>query len=231
MRKTVLIIDDDAAFAKLLEKRVTAALGTAQIQSVRSLSAARELLKIGGNSFDLVILDQHLGDGRGVELLQEGWFEGQAVLSISSDATPTIPGEVLKAGATYFIEKRAISDELFKPLVTGIVDRNTIQRELAQTQALQARQETVRTLVATLRHEINNPLGAVLGAAYLLKNAEGTTDSLKEAAELVEISGKRIKHVLNQLCAAFEITSVLKAQQNVFHIPGDSPWEEEDEKN
>ena len=86
--------------------------------------------------------------------------------------------------------------------------------------------DTVKTLVGTLRHEINNPLGAVLGAAYLLRHSENATQDQKEAADLVESSGKRIKYVLDQLCKAIAVDAVNKANHKVFHIPGDEPWEQ-----
>jgi nitrogen-specific signal transduction histidine kinase len=99
-----------------------------------------------------------------------------------------------------------------------------MSRELARVHTNTTIVETVRTLAGTLRHEINNPLGAVLGAAYLLRNASSATAEQREAAQLVEESGKRIKHVLDQLCDSIALESITKANTKVFHIPGDKPW-------
>lgn len=222
----VLIIDDDRSFKKLLELRLRSFMEDMQITNFDNLTDARKFLeKNRASEFDLVILDEHLPDGRGVELLQEGWFENIAVLSVSSDESPEIPGKTLRAGATYFLNKVHVSQPLFRPLVEGVVDRNKLQQEFNKIKVDTAIIDTVKTLVATLRHEINNPLGAVLGAAYLLRNNEKATPEQREAAELVESSGKRIKHVLEQLCQAVAIEPVTKANQKVFHIPGDKPWE------
>jgi len=148
-----------------------------------------------------------------------------AVLCVSSDTSPEIPGATLKAGATYFLNKVQISEPLFEPLVRGILDRNQLQRELSQAKIDAAVIDTVRTLVSTLRHEINNPLGAVLGAAYLLRKDGEAAPEQARAAELVEVSGRRISHVLEQLCKAVSVEKVSKAQQEVFQIPGDEEWE------
>lgn len=227
MSCSILIIDDDASFRKLLQLRLKSFIPDLDLTQKESLAQARLYLteqREQGKFNDLVILDEHLTDGRGVELLNEGWFQDLAVLSVSSDDSPQIPGASLKAGASYFLSKVRVSEPLFQPLVVGIIDRNRLQRELNQTRLNNAITDTVRTLVSTLRHEINNPLGAVLGAAYLIRNADSSNLSKTEVAELVEASGKRIKHVLDQLCEAVEVRPVNKADHKVFHIPGDKPW-------
>lgn len=223
----ILIIDDDRSFVKLLELRLKSFMPGMIATSFETLGQAREFLdKEPQISFDLVILDEHLPDGRGIELLQEGRFQNLAVFSISSDTAPHIPGALMQAGAAYFLTKTSVSEPLFRPLVMGLIDRNKLQRELNEAQIKAAILETVRTLVGTLRHEINNPLGAVLGAAYLLRSQKAAAEEQMRAVELVESSGQRIKHVLEQLSETVELTPVTKASQKVFHIPGDKPWDE-----
>lgn len=223
----ILMIDDDEAFKKILERRLRSFIPDMEVRSFGNLTTARAYL--GSESelpFDLVVLDEHLPDGRGVELLMEGWFESLAVLAVSSDDAPEIPRGALQAGAAYFLNKTAVSEPLFKPLVQGILDRNKLQRQLNQTKIDRAVMDTVKTLLGTLRHEINNPLGAVLGAAYLLRTSAHATPEQKEAAELVDSSGKRIKHVLEELSKAVSLERVTKANQEVFQVPGDKPWGE-----
>lgn len=225
MTSEILIIDDDRQFKRLLELRINSFMKDARITSFGDLNSARSFLKEQKVlDFDLVVLDEHLPDGRGVELLREGWFEKLAVLTISSDTAPEIPGASLEAGSMFFLNKIQIKEPLFEPLLRGIIERNRIQRELDQTQMNAVVNETVRTLVATLRHEINNPLGAVFGAAYILKTSPSASPDQLEAIELVESSSKRIKHVLDELCKVIDVEPVTKANQKVFHIPGDERW-------
>lgn len=227
MATKILIIDDDTSFRKLLEMRLRSIMSDAEFTVFDNLTSAREFISQQPSlGFDLVVLDEHLPDGRGIEFLGEGWFRDLAVLSVSSDEAPEIPGSAMQAGASFFLGKRHISDPLFKPLVLGILQRNRLQRELMTARIKAASIESVKTLVSTLRHEINNPLGAVLGAAFLMGKIGAPTPEQKEAAQLVESSGKRIKHVLDQLCQAIELEEVTKANQRVYHIPGDAPWEE-----
>lgn len=225
---SVLLIEDDLQFKKLLEMKLKSILPDAIFHHVTKLADARSLLGSTKRPIiDLVVLDQHLPDGRGVVLLEEGLLEGMAVLAVSSDDSPEIPGANIKAGAAFFLSKTSISQPLIKPLITGILERNRLLSELNEARLKLAVMDSVKTLISTLKHEINNPLGAVLGGAFLLKNAKDASSDQREAAELVEASGKRIKHVLEQLVEATDLSRVEKGGTMVFHIPGDKPWDKQ----
>jgi response regulator of citrate/malate metabolism len=204
MTSTILVIDDSRDFQRLMELRLRSFVPEVAVFGCSSLAEARSLLSSNQVELqpDLVLLDLHLPDGLGIDLLNDEKLQGLAVLAISSDDSPEIPGQTLRAGATYFLTKARVSEPLFKPLVLGLLDRNRIRRELDILKQRTTVIETVRTLVDTLRHEINNPLGAVLGAAYILKTSKDTSEDQREAARLVEDSGRRIKHVLEELCDA-----------------------------
>ena len=222
----ILIVDDDESFKKILEIKLKSFIFPVEFTWLNRIEKAREYVKNVKIDFDLVILDQHLPDGRGEELLNEGMFENLAVLAMSSDNSPEMPGNTIRAGATYFLSKSQVSQPLFTPLVQGIIERNNLLKELEKNRLDKAIIDSVKTLILTLKHEINNPLGAVLGAAYLLKNNPEANSDQKQAAELVESSGHRIKHVIEQLSKAVSVEPVQKANQTVYHIPGDKPWEE-----
>ena len=209
MALTILIIDDDPSFRHLAELRLKQIDPKSSFTVLENLADAREFLENYECNFDLVILDQHLPDGRGLDLLKEGRFNDVSVIAVSSDDNPEMPGATIKAGATYFLNKIHISEPLFKPLVQGILDRNRLFRELAATRIEAAKVETVRTLVGTLRHEIHN-----------------VTPEMKNAAQIIDSSGKRIQEVLQKLCEAVSLESVKKADEKLFHIPGDKRWDD-----
>jgi response regulator of citrate/malate metabolism len=226
MKRTILVVDDDESFKKLLSIRLRAVAGDTGIKLFDTLSEIRIYLKERDpHDIDLVVLDQNLPDGRGVEFLNEGLLKNIAVILISSDEAPEIPAASLLAGAMYFLTKKRISEPLFKPLIEAIISRNKLQNDLREKELKLAGIDKIRTMIATLKHEVNNPLGAVFGAAYLLKADKLSKDEQHEVAKLVESSSRRIKQVLEELCEAAELEPVSKANQKVFHLPGDKPWE------
>ena len=74
--------------------------------------------------------------------------------------------------------------------------------ELARLSALVADYETKLTdaaaLVARVRHEINNPLAALLGQAQLMLREE-LSDKSRKRAETIEGQAKRIEEIVAEL--------------------------------
>lgn len=222
---TVFIVEDDPSFVKILERRLKGIFDDVTIKICSTLESARKELNGSAISYSLVLLDQHLPDGSGVSLLEEGFFEGMAVVAMSAESTPEMAGRNVTAGASYFLPKESVMEPLFVPLIKGILDRNELQKESLQLKLKVNQIETVKTLVSTLRHEVNNPLGAVLGATYILSTSKDLSQEQADAIKLLEASSHRIKHVLEELCQAVQLDVVNKSTQKVFQIPGDKPWE------
>lgn len=220
----VFILEDDENFLNILTTKLKTFLTAAEITTCSNLADAKEHFLNNEPCYDVFLIDEHLPDGLGLDLVKENYFENEAVIVISSDSSNELPNKAYRAGVMYFLNKTQIRDDLFEPLIQGIIDRNRIQKKLIFTLVQQAELKAVKTLVSTLRHEINNPLGAVLGAAFLIKNEKSANPEQKQTAELVEQSANRIVHVLNQLCDAIKLNEVSKANELVFHVPGDKEW-------
>lgn len=120
MKNQILLIDDDNSFRKLLSVRLKSFIAEPVFTEFDHLASARKFLQEQESlPFELVVLDQHLPDGSGSDFLAEGWFQDIAVLSVSSDDAPEIPGQSITAGAGYFLSKKSISEPLFAPLFEG----------------------------------------------------------------------------------------------------------------
>lgn len=223
-----LIVEDDKQFRKVLELRLSGWREDVELTYAESLAEARNILNGIKEPFELVILDQHLPDGMGPELFEHPALEQSAVLAVSADDSPELPAEAMKAGAKHFLGKRQVSAPLFIPLVEALMERKQMEAKLFQAKLERSRMDTIRVLLRTLRHEINNPLGAVLGGAYLVRSAGELQDEQTRALRLIEQSGNRIKHVLEQLCETVELEEVTKGREQVFQIPGDPEWNEKE---
>ncbi len=228
MQLAVLIVDDDDNFRTVVEIRLKAWRSDIQFRHAPNLGVARNCLDDKDAVYDLVVLDQHLPDGLGAELLDHPRLLQTTVLAVSADEAPELPGKALRAGAQHFLSKRQVSEPLFIPMVEALIERRNLEKELFNARLKQSRLDTIRRLLATLRHEINNPLGAVLGGAYLLRSAGELEAEQREALRLIEASGNRIKHVLTQLCQTADLEEVKKGQEDLFQVPGDKPWDKKE---
>ena len=74
--------------------------------------------------------------------------------------------------------------------------------EVARLQALVLEYETklidAASLMARVRHEINNPLAALLGQAQLLLRDE-LSEKVRRRAETIESQAKRIEEIVGEL--------------------------------
>ena len=229
MPPRILIIDDDSSFAKIAEIRLRGWRPGVQFCFATLLADARKYLDEAPEPFVLVLLDQHLPDGMGTEILSHPKLEQSAVLAMSSDSDPIVPANAVRAGAGHFLAKTQLREHLFLPLVEALVEQKRIQQELLAAKIRESRLQTIQRLIATLRHEINNPLGAVLGGTYLLRTRVSGASADDETIRLIESSGERISHVLKELCRAAELDEleeVTKAQEQLFQVPGDPRWDE-----
>lgn len=101
MATTIIILGDSVEFRKLMSMRLKSFIPDLSLTIFSSIADARQGIRADASlQPDLVILDHHLPDGIGLELLNEERLQGLAILAVSSDADPEIPGSSMRAGAT-----------------------------------------------------------------------------------------------------------------------------------
>lgn len=220
-----LILDDDQSFARIVELRLKTWNADLDVTFAESITEAKEILESAEEEFELAILDQHLPDGLGFELIEHPGLQNTAVLSVSSDDNPDLPVQNVKAGAGYFLKKTEVATSIFTSLVDAVIQRKALQLQAHELDLERTKVDTIKKLLSTLKHEINNPLGAVFGATYLLKSINEIDPKHEETIELLERSSQRINHVLTQLADTAELEEVTKGDEELYHVPGDEPWQ------
>ena len=113
----VLLIDDHPLILSALQSVILGFGDDVKVSGVASAAAARETLK-EDSGFDLVLLDLHLGDSDGFELLTElrNTYPALPVVVVSaSDRTSDVIRSI-DLGAMGFVPKRASNETLFEAL-------------------------------------------------------------------------------------------------------------------
>lgn len=113
----VLLIDDHPLILQALQSVIQSLGSDTTVVGAGSARAAREILKADAD-FDLVLLDLHLGDADGFEVLVEFRSSYPAVPVVVVSASDR-HSDVIKAidlGAMGFVPKRASNDSLFEAL-------------------------------------------------------------------------------------------------------------------
>lgn len=113
----VLLIDDHPLILAALHSVIQSLGEHVSVISASSGRAARDTLHADG-SFDLVLLDLHLGDADGFDLLAEfrSTYPALPVVVISASDRPSDVIRAVDMGAMDFVPKRASNDTLVQAL-------------------------------------------------------------------------------------------------------------------
>jgi len=104
---------------------------------------------------------------------------------------------LLPLDLTFVRSTTAKSLELMSESQTS-ADTNDLARLRAQVADYEMRLTDAAALVARVRHEINNPLAALLGQAQLLLREE-LSEKSRRRAETIESQAKRIEEIVSEL--------------------------------
>ncbi|HSB73985.1 MAG TPA: response regulator [Candidatus Methylomirabilis sp.] len=226
----ILIVEDDPVQATLISE-LLAARGYATTWK-RTLSEGAGAIR--AEAPDLLLLDRILPDGDGITLCRELKADPAllAIPVILLTARDQVADRVegLLVGADDYISKPFHAEELLAR-VHGCLRTLSLQRELQvkaeeleeKNQALvaaQARLVRSERLAAigeiglAIRHEINNPLGTILGfTELLLSQAEDLSQDVQRKLEAIRRASLRIRDVVRRL-------EGLRKDRTVEYVPG-----------
>ncbi len=127
-RISVLILEDDPAFGGVVEEELRAR--GHDVTRILSVADAREQLR--DDSFDVVLLDLHLPDGSGLEVLREISAEALPVEVLVLTGHAEVPSalEAVRLGAYDYLSKPPRLDELHV-LVVKAAEKARLRRENA----------------------------------------------------------------------------------------------------
>ncbi len=170
-----------------------------------------------GRDWDIVILDYSIPDMNGLEILQQlridPSFQFTPVVMVTGQGSENIAVEAMKHGAFDYLIKGDISQPALARVVTNALAkraldlrvlkeaamRSAAEEELRQFQLRTSELETIHRTVATLAHEINNPLTGVIANLQMI--SEQHIDAKERSEMLAEslLAAQRIRDVVDKL--------------------------------
>jgi len=171
----------------------------------------REAVSKFNNKVDLVILDYLLPDMDGIQVLLEILAKDpyMPVIIITGAGSESIATAALKNGAYDYVVK---TDEYIKTLPFVVEQGIERKRLIEETRRFEIQRMEVERLavlketVATLSHEINNPLTSILMTAQLLRDRHYSKDeyAMQKLSILIE-NAKRIAEKVAKLSNAVAV--------------------------
>lgn len=167
----VLIVEDNPADAELLELQL---LSGGYVPSVLRVQTAKEMqAALDGEAWDLVLSDYVMPTFSGLEALELLKATGKDIpfILISGSAGDEVAVTAMRAGAHDFFTKGSLA------LLVSAIQRELREaqlRSIARAQREQLHQNekmaALGTLLATIAHELNNPLSVIMHQSTLLQS-------------------------------------------------------------
>lgn len=188
----ILVVDDDAGLRSLLESALeTEGYGVELAASAREARAVLERSKV-----DLMLLDLHLPDGNGPELVAalQSLPGSVPLIVVTGRGDEKVAVEVMRQGALDYVMKDALMLELLPTVVRRALETISQRRALADAQAEQRRlEQEILAAGERERHaigaDLHDGLGQQLTALELmctaLKADLSADPALTERAELM----------------------------------------------
>ncbi|OGB94829.1 MAG: hypothetical protein A3H39_07495 [candidate division NC10 bacterium RIFCSPLOWO2_02_FULL_66_22] len=226
----ILLVEDDRLQAAVVTDLL--ALHGYAVSTKQTLGEARAVIRDAPP--DLLLLDRILPDGDGADLCrelktEEATRELQIIILTARDRVEDRV-EGLLGGADDYILKPFHPEELLAR-VHGCLRTLSLQRELkgkaeelaeknqelveTQTRLVRAeRLAAIGEIGLAIRHEINNPLGTILGhAELLLAQPETLAPEVQKKLAAISRASLRIRDVVKRL-------EVIKDDRAVEYLPG-----------
>jgi PAS domain S-box-containing protein len=215
---------------RISERHLANSLAEANL-NLRRLQMIEETVDAGTWEFDVATGVSHWGPGisslwglpaRDHELSLQEFTE--RIYHEDRERVSAVVQHALQSGDSYDVEFRVvwpdqsihwlaargvvISDEKRRPIrIIGIAleitQRHQTEKALRDSEKLAA----TGRLAATIAHEINNPLEAVVNLVYLAKNAHSLDPSTRELLQAADTELARVSHMVRQTLGFYRETS------------------------
>lgn len=192
---------------KALEQRLSVDHEQNDVTRVHTLAHALNV--IGQEAADACVIDHDLPDGNSLDFLQRLEASGhqRPVVVLLGGEGEEAAVAIMKAGAADYVRKQAqeryLDEVAFK--VKEAIHHHRLAQQVAQLAEHREQMRLLRTIhstVATVKHEINNPLSIISGNAQLLVELARALDlgeDIAQPARDIEEASQRIAASLDKL--------------------------------
>lgn len=198
--KNILVVDDTLSDRKLLSRIVTK---TIEARVIEASSGIEALTLIQDNNIDLVLLDFNMFQMSGTDVVQavreKANLSELPIIIVSGNYSNSAIVECLGAGANDYITKPIQAEIAVNRIVNQLKLSDAVR---AQVKLMEL--QSVKAMVVSYNHEINNPLTAASLKLELLKKTYPNERGLDDLSKFIN----RISQVIKQSTKVTETNSI-----------------------
>lgn len=202
-----ILVVDDAKSMRMIVKAILELKGYILDEAADGLEAYE---KVKLKQYDVIITDIHMPGMDGLELCDkvrtELRFKNLPILVMTTDNNYDTVEKVFTAGASDFIGKPINELELMSRTMR-LLEQRSIEKELWITQNAAELANTRKSqFLASVNHELKNPLNGIYGFAQMLYDSEGD-ESKRTMLEVLVRGAEQMTSMINQLLELDKIES------------------------
>lgn len=189
----ILIVDDETAFSNLLRLD----LESEEKYIVKTADSGEEGIELmKSETFDVILLDYHIGTMTGLQVLQ--WMNDEKVetpvVMLTAAGTEEIAVNAMKLGAYDYSRKERLELTHLPILINGIYERYLFRieskrraTELVEEEKHQAAVQMFQTTVRTIAHHVNNALAIIMLRSSSYERMVRKTLDVETANQFVQL--------------------------------------------
>jgi signal transduction histidine kinase len=180
------------------------------------------LAAVTRGTHDVYLLDYRLGVRTGMELLREVQARGGTggpIIILTGKGQQQIALEALRLGASDYLEKAGLSAPLLERSILYAIRQRSYEAELERevrerTESLAGALEALRQadrrkdeFLATLAHELRNPLAPIRNALEIMRLAAGNAEAVERARAMMDRQVAQMVRLIDDLLDVSRITT------------------------
>jgi signal transduction histidine kinase len=204
--KVLVVEDDEDDF--ILTRDLLAEIDPRRFAPEWISSYDAALDRIGGNGFDVCLLDFRLGQHNGLDLLREALKRGASapIILLTGQGDRETDIEATKAGAADFLVKGQLSSAVLERSIRYAIQQKQMEEERIQRiRDQEARKQAEAAnlskdeFLAMVSHELRTPLNSMLGWVSILRGAPGDEQVRTRAVEAIERAARAQNRLVDDL--------------------------------
>ncbi len=201
MRTTlsILLVENNSTDQMAIERLFQSESLGYGLDTATSLTQALECL--ASSAYDLILLDYNLGDGTGLELLEQ--ISGTPVVFIAGGHTEEVIIQAMNSGAYDFLIKDPYMGylSLIPSTIEKVMKRKHAEDRLScYLTELERSNEELKNFAFVASHDLNEPLRKIISFGNrLLEKARNLDPEAKAYAEKMQSSAKRMQGMVQDL--------------------------------